>query len=245
MSVINPPPVRVPDELAKSPALFSYFNELHTFLRLMYANLAPSGEVSSGDSALLASTGLSSDAKISALQAEIESLTAQLQQSNRYMQASSRGSDSFDKFLLPISERSNEVPGYALPIQKDMDMPPYTAPMIPQSDPAPRTAPVQVESNLLPPLFNMQPEAFEYISTSTALTTSRNMIVKATASITITLNSNPEQKEVVILVRDTAAGAVTLDGGAYNINGASTNTISLNYGATVVMFLDDRWFVLA
>lgn len=37
MSVTNPPPIRVPQEFAKDPALMGYFQELHTFLRLLWA----------------------------------------------------------------------------------------------------------------------------------------------------------------------------------------------------------------
>ena len=34
--VTNPPPIRVPQEFAKDRVTFAYFNELHTFLRLLW-----------------------------------------------------------------------------------------------------------------------------------------------------------------------------------------------------------------
>ena len=239
MPGLSPPPARVPADFANNPALFGYFNELHAFLRQLSSYISPS-------------SGLGGD---------ITEIHNRLMQLNSYAQAATGiESDSPHRYSLPIGERTNNVPNYyqqpiaeqtnekppyALPAKRENAPPRYTQPVTEKSDPVPRVAPALPEPNRIPMLFNVQPEAFEYISTATALTTSRNMIIKATDAITITLNPTPDQKEVVVVVRDTAAGAVTLDGTPNNINSSPTRTISLNYGATVVMYLDDRWFVLA
>jgi hypothetical protein len=36
MAATNPPPIRVPKKLAEDREIFAYFNELHTFLRLLW-----------------------------------------------------------------------------------------------------------------------------------------------------------------------------------------------------------------
>lgn len=48
MSVTNPPPIRVPQEFAKDRATFAYFNELHTFLRLLWERTGGGTDVIEG-----------------------------------------------------------------------------------------------------------------------------------------------------------------------------------------------------
>ena len=53
--------------------------------------------------------------------------------------------------------------------------------------------------------------------------------IEATSNITITLNQEPEDNEIITVKRNTTAGNVIVDGGTINIDGATTYTMALNY----------------
>jgi len=76
MSVTNPPPIRVPQEFAKDRNTFAYFNELHTFLRLLWERTGGGtdlieGAGDAGDS--LVST-YSHSARIAALGLDVDAI---------------------------------------------------------------------------------------------------------------------------------------------------------------------------
>ncbi len=80
MSVTNPPPIRVPQEFAKDRNTYAYFNELHTFLRLLWERTGGGEDVIAGatDSSTLLLPAMSDKAAIGALRDETRNLSLPL-----------------------------------------------------------------------------------------------------------------------------------------------------------------------
>lgn len=74
MSVTNPPPIRVPQEFAKDRNTFAYFNELHTFLRLLWERTGGGTDAISeaGESNDAAAPMFSHAAQIGALRHDVD-----------------------------------------------------------------------------------------------------------------------------------------------------------------------------
>tara|TARA_R110002074_G_scaffold96783_1_gene210218 strand:+ start:223 stop:588 length:366 start_codon:yes stop_codon:yes gene_type:complete len=75
MPETNPPPIRVPSKFASDPELFSYFEqELHTFLRLLWARVGQGGI---DDDAVFASAAMPSLAAIAGLKQDLQGIALQ------------------------------------------------------------------------------------------------------------------------------------------------------------------------
>ena len=77
MSVTNPPPIRVPQEFAKDRNTFTYFNELHTFLRLLWERTGGGTDAiaETTDASTLLLPGMSDRAAIAALREDARNLS--------------------------------------------------------------------------------------------------------------------------------------------------------------------------
>ena len=87
---------------------------------------------------------------------------------------------------------------------------------------------------------------FQIITTSTAYTSVAKQIIFVTSNVTITLNTNPKDGEIVIIKRVTTAGSVTIDGGTIGIDGASTYVLLVNYEAAQCIYssTNDEWLII-
>lgn len=74
MSVLNPPPVRVPREFTTDPETLGYFKSVNTFLRLLYDRTAPTTGIDAEDVTVLASSNLMQSPRIEALRQSFEDL---------------------------------------------------------------------------------------------------------------------------------------------------------------------------
>lgn len=87
---------------------------------------------------------------------------------------------------------------------------------------------------------------FQLISTGSAYTTTKNQIIVVTSNVTITLNANPKNKEIAVVKRNTAAGAVTVSAGSKTIDGAASISLATNYDSAICLYSypNDEWFTL-
>ena len=89
---------------------------------------------------------------------------------------------------------------------------------------------------------------FQLISTAVAYTTTGRQIIVVTSNVTITLNTNPINKELVIIIRATSAGTVTIDGGTKTISDATLTAYDLitNYETVQCLYSypDDAWLII-
>lgn len=86
----------------------------------------------------------------------------------------------------------------------------------------------------------------QIISTAANITAYGNAVIVATASITVTLNPNPIDKEKITIKRITTLGSVTVDGGVINIDGATTYELITNYESAQCIYsiADDEWLIV-
>lgn len=103
----------------------------------------------------------------------------------------------------------------------------------------------QKEEPIIQYLFNQQfKEEPQYFSVSSNHTCYGSEIVEATSNITITLNQEPEVGEITKIKRNTTAGNVIIDGGSFNIDGAATYTMALNYEGVQLLFNGSEYLLI-
>jgi len=76
MSATRPPPIRVPKSLAANPEVFGYFNDLHTFLRLLWERTGGGEDAieTAVDASALLLSALPDNARIGALNVRVDDL---------------------------------------------------------------------------------------------------------------------------------------------------------------------------
>ena len=96
---------------------------------------------------------------------------------------------------------------------------------------------------LLPIWKTQSSDDFQVITTSTTYTTTGKQIIIVTSNTTITLNTNPKDKETVIVKRDTTAGTVTVSG---TIDGGASYDLIVNYEAIQCVYSYDNssWYIV-
>lgn len=158
----------------------------------------------------------------------------------------------FDDFILNIVLSDLEYSGYTDTNNLRKEFEDFKKEL--QPDKTSQIAQLQKEINDLKKLIALQPHYitpvnladFQLISTSTAYTSTGRQIIVVTSNVTITLNSNPKNKEQVKIIRDTTAGTVTIDAGAKTVSGASTHDLLMNYESRDVVYSypDDAWYLV-
>ena len=84
---------------------------------------------------------------------------------------------------------------------------------------------------------------YQIITTSSNYTTTGKQIIFVTSNITITLNANPKDKEVVYIKRVTSAGTVTISG---TIDGGTSYDLIVNYESVRCIYSYDNssWYII-